>query len=1210
MKKSIICILVILAFLLIALSPSLSDAQTFTATLNEVDGSTLEARTPLILIHGIRGKENEGASAYWLNFISYYNQTYYFPNKYKLYLFEYDSDILSIDDIGVHLDNHIRSRSEFYYDNNTKSEDIVILAHSMGGLVARSYIQNLSISDYNRQVWLVTLATPHHGTPALNHDSKYDLASNANNRDLLYLPLWGLSNTWSTVFSVGSAKYWYDPPWDYITINEPNRSDMLWDNFDNVMDSNNNDINTWLQGLNSDTTFDNKIIAYYGYINPNSAEYQDNVNSIYIWGPTVKLGTLALSDKYLAGSIGMNYGLFKQDKSPDGEMGPYYMNDGIVPVQSASFEEHNYVTRVACPDYNHSEMHDGSTMKLCDNGKNLFDSVSDDLFNIVPGIKTPLYSMHVIRDIVFDHYGQFPAGTTFDFNINDSDAIKKSGNTFAFKRSDNYTVTMTVTYPNNDIETYSRIIFIKKAEIDVSYPDGYEEFSRDFSTPDYSCSVHSSPCIEQYSWNYNDGSPPENNRLGDHTYTTGGYYTVTLTLTLDAGPPIQSERGIFVGPGTRYIQGHTIYGDETWYSGGTYVVQGSIAVAQGGSLTIEPGVRVEMSGGKQIYVNGTLNSDGALFTWADGINEWRGIHFYGAGASESRLENSTIEHTSGVYFGCNYFYGQVGAIVIEGASPMITGSIINESSVGKGIWMKNASPTINSNTISGFTAAGIATDYSWCYTSSSSPIVTGNTISNNNYGISIDRNSSGIYQDNIITDNTQSGIYTSGSGMYQNNTFSNNNFGISVYYSTNNPVISSNIYVNNPSGDIYVSGTINEDVNWDETSNTTYRVNHLNIAEGASLTIASGKRVEFNSQLTVNGTLNSTGVTFTWADGVNEWRGIYFYGAGASESRLENSVIEHARGVPIGEYYYGAITMTTNSSPTITGNTINNSSANSGIWMDRSSPEISNNTISGFASSGIYTSSYSSPTVTGNTITNNNYGIFIYHYGSGIYQGNTISGNASAGLSSYTGNNVIEATNNDWGDPSGPYDPTDDTASGGLYNPNGLGDRVNGNVNYLPWLGMIDADGDGYPVGMDCDDNNPVINPDTRWYQDNDGDGFGNPVVAYVQCIQPTGPPNYVLDNNDYDDNDSNIGPPAMIDRILSYYLTLQEAYNAASDGDIIKCVDVMFTEDLTINIDKSVTIEGGYDGAYASNTGTTTLQGDIDISSGTLTIENFILQQ
>ena len=46
---------------------------------------------------------------------------------------------------------------------------------------------------------------------------------------------------------------------------------------------------------------------------------------------------------------------------------------------------------------------------------------------------------------------------------------------------------------------------------------------------------------------------------------------------------------------------------------------------------------------------------------------------------------------------------------------------------------------------------------------------------------------------------------------------------------------------------------------------------------------------------------------------------------------------------------------------------------------------------------------------------------------------------------------VVPAQNNWWGDPTGPRDTSDDRGSGGLYNPDGKGDRVTDRVNYVPW---------------------------------------------------------------------------------------------------------------------------------------------------------------
>ncbi|WP_298781414.1 putative metal-binding motif-containing protein, partial [uncultured Polaribacter sp.] len=91
---------------------------------------------------------------------------------------------------------------------------------------------------------------------------------------------------------------------------------------------------------------------------------------------------------------------------------------------------------------------------------------------------------------------------------------------------------------------------------------------------------------------------------------------------------------------------------------------------------------------------------------------------------------------------------------------------------------------------------------------------------------------------------------------------------------------------------------------------------------------------------------------------------------------------------------------------------------------------------------------------------------------------------------------------------------------------------------------QIDEDGDGSYADTDCDDTNANINPNateianngfddncdgnelitTTFYQDADGDGFGNPNQTMDAESQPTG---YVSDNTDCDDTNANINPNA-----------------------------------------------------------------------------------
>ena len=198
----------------------------------------------------------------------------------------------------------------------------------------------------------------------------------------------------------------------------------------------------------------------------------------------------------------------------------------------------------------------------------------------------------------------------------------------------------------------------------------------------------------------------------------------------------------------------------------------------------------------------------------------------------------------------------------------------------------------------------------------------------------------------------------------------------------------------------------------------------------------------------------ATGATFTWADGVNEWRGIQFV-EGDSRSRLENCIIEHASGYDSinakAMVFIGGQTSTTYPAPTIIGCTIGNGTAMRGIHVSNSRPQLLNNTISGFSGYGIYVGGTSAPFVAGNFISGNDRGIGVYNGSSGLYRVNRIQGNTSYGI--YNGNvgdtQIVDARYNWWGNASGPQ-------------PSGTGDLISSKVDYSPWAQSItDSEPDG-----------------------------------------------------------------------------------------------------------------------------------------------------
>lgn len=76
----------------------------------------------------------------------------------------------------------------------------------------------------------------------------------------------------------------------------------------------------------------------------------------------------------------------------------------------------------------------------------------------------------------------------------------------------------------------------------------------------------------------------------------------------------------------------------------------------------------------------------------------------------------------------------------------------------------------------------------------------------------------------------------------------------------------------------------------------------------------------------------------------------------------------------------------------------------------------------------------------------------------------------------------------------------------------------------------IDRDMDGYATnkygGDDCDDSNSDINVPTTFYEDLDGDGYGNALATQSACALPLN--NYISDNTDCNDNDALINKNAL----------------------------------------------------------------------------------
>jgi len=76
----------------------------------------------------------------------------------------------------------------------------------------------------------------------------------------------------------------------------------------------------------------------------------------------------------------------------------------------------------------------------------------------------------------------------------------------------------------------------------------------------------------------------------------------------------------------------------------------------------------------------------------------------------------------------------------------------------------------------------------------------------------------------------------------------------------------------------------------------------------------------------------------------------------------------------------------------------------------------------------------------------------------------------------------------------------------------------------------------------------------------------------------------------------------------ISSYSKLQDAYNAATDGDTIQAQTMVFTESLTFVANINVLLKGGYNYDFLLNPLMTTVKGVLTIGGGTVTLENLII--
>lgn len=191
------------------------------------DSDPSHSGVPVILVHGIDGEDD--ARENWAGLAQFLdNDT---PSEFAEWIYRYDTQNPSTEPPeGLEYNAQIFISSLQADTGIWDAPRIVIVAHSMGGLIARRALQ-LNADLQAKTVLLLTLATPHHGSPfahfewALYGYQEDNYHEEGSFRD--YRAVYGVSQRNGNVDQTGHALVFVQQG--------KNQRDMAWDNYDGAM---------------------------------------------------------------------------------------------------------------------------------------------------------------------------------------------------------------------------------------------------------------------------------------------------------------------------------------------------------------------------------------------------------------------------------------------------------------------------------------------------------------------------------------------------------------------------------------------------------------------------------------------------------------------------------------------------------------------------------------------------------------------------------------------------------------------------------------------------------------------------------------------------------------------------------------------------------------------------------------------------------------
>jgi len=274
----------------------------------------LADRIAVVLLHGSGSDKRQASLNYWYWWCKKFNEPAY-TGKYKVYRYVYDTS------------KYITGSSEKFAQfinnyNEFQNRHILILAHSMGGLVAR-YALNINDALKNTTKKLITLGTPHFGSPGANPTWVY------TNMDKNADPLKPLVVAMERFFFHGTEGdfdlAWHNP--DEIPLEAFDAIDLftalaLYDDdlLSNSMEDPFTGCNTLASGI-----ADEKIVAFGGYFSGSIIEGLGMADTT----PEDIKDEISGDHRKLFLAQPLMFSMKKRDSSLIGD------NDGLVPLESS-----------------------------------------------------------------------------------------------------------------------------------------------------------------------------------------------------------------------------------------------------------------------------------------------------------------------------------------------------------------------------------------------------------------------------------------------------------------------------------------------------------------------------------------------------------------------------------------------------------------------------------------------------------------------------------------------------------------------------------------------------------------------------------------------------------------------------------------------------------------------------------------------------------